>query len=1109
MRCSKCGAENPEGKKFCGDCGAALENRCPKCGAENLPGKKFCSDCGTPLAATGAPTQSSSPTKSTAEVRLPTRPSGAATSPDGERRHLTVLFSDLVGSTEIAAHLDAEDWREIAAQYQRTAAAAVTRFGGHVAKYLGDGLMVYFGWPEAHEDAAERAVRAGLALVDEVVALNGRLAAKYNVKLSVRVGIETGSVVMGHGGGGGADVFGDAPNVASRVQSAAEPNSVVITAAVHELVSGLFVVEDRGAHQLKGVEQPVRLYRPIKLTVARRRAHPAASIQTPFVGRDDDMCLLLSRWERVREGQGQLVLVTGEPGIGKSRLVGEFRGRIRDDPHVWVESAGEQLFQSTPFHAVTQILDQSLGWRGDESPEERVILLESRLEGAGLKLGEAVPLIAEMLGLPIPDKYPALMFAPEQKLKRLMANLTAWLLNVSRLQPMVVALEDLHWVDASTLELTRMLVEQAATAPLMLLCTARPEFRAAWPMRAHQAQIALNRLNERNTREIVAGVVTRAALAPDLIDAVVKRTDGVPLFAEELTRLILEREGRSAVREIPATLYDSLTARLDRLGPAKEVAQLAAVIGREFSYQLLHAVAAMGEPELQSALAKLADAELIYARGIAPETTYQFKHALIQDAAYEALLKSRRRQLHERTGVEIESLHAECLDDHLAELVHHYRAAGNLEKAVEYLQRAGKRAAAQGAESIAIEQLETALELVAKLPDDYVRRLQEIRLRILLGTSLMSVKGQGSSETGANYKRALEICDLVGGTPARFDAQWGLWVFHLSRAELRRAAELAQQLLASACESKDDSRHHAHANFVAGDTAFWCGQFKTAAEHLALAIAAARPENRPSRATVEDAAMFSRAYAAWTQYYLGLPDQALTTIRDCTRVARMLPHPGALAVANVFAAHLHLLRSEAGAAAECCRTSLSLADECGLAFYSIFAQLLAGCAAVQHGKHEEGVEAIKRGIASWQSVGSAISVPWFLGELAEGLRLMERCEEAVDVLREALRQAQESGQLQFAAELHRIRGMVSVAQGKFLEAESSFRSAMEMARKQGARMWELRATTSLARLLDKQGKRDEARAMLAQIYNWFTEGFDTADLKDAKALLEELSSQGA
>jgi class 3 adenylate cyclase len=384
MRCSKCGAENPLGKKFCGDCGAALENRCPRCGAENPTGKRFCGDCGAALAANGTRTPPSTTGQPGAEVRAPTWLSVAATSPDGERRHLTVLFSDLVGSTEIAAHLDAEEWREIAAQYQRTAAAAVTRFGGNVAKYLGDGLMVYFGWPEAHEDDAERAVRAGLAIVDDVNSLNGRLAKEHNVTLSVRVGIQTGSVVIGQGGGDQADVFGDAPNVASRVQSAAEPNYVLITAAVHELVSGLFLVEDRGAHQLKGIEHPVQLYRAIQPTAVRRGTRGTATrALTPFVGHEDDMLLLLSRWEQAREGQGQLALVMGEPGIGKSRLVEEFRARIKEDPHVCVECAGEQLFQGTPFHAVAQILEQDLGWRGDESPEERVTQLDSGWSARG------------------------------------------------------------------------------------------------------------------------------------------------------------------------------------------------------------------------------------------------------------------------------------------------------------------------------------------------------------------------------------------------------------------------------------------------------------------------------------------------------------------------------------------------------------------------------------------------------------------------------------------------------------------------------------------------------------------------------------------------------
>ena len=773
LRCSKCRAESPEGKKFCGDCGAALENRCPQCGAENLPGKRFCSDCGAPLAAI-APTQSSSPTKPTAELHLPTRPRGAATTPDGERRHLTVLFSDLVGSTEIAAHLDAEDWREIAAQYQRTAAASVTRFGGHVAKYLGDGLMVYFGWPEAHEDDAERAVRAGLVLVDDVDALNDRLPAEHKVKLSVRVGIETGSVVIGRGGGQEADVFGDVPNVASRVQAAAEPDSVLITAAVHRLVSGLFVVEDRGAHQLKGIERPLQLYRAIQPTAVRRRTRGAvARSLTPFVGREDDMRLLLSRWERAREGQGQLALVIGEPGIGKSRLLEEFRARIREDLHLWVECAGEQLFQSTPFHTVTQILDQGLGWRGDESPEERVAQLELRLERAGLKVSESVPLIAEMLNLPIPDRYPKPMFAPEQKRKRLLANIAGWVLNVSRLQPMIVAMEDLHWVDPSTLELTQTLVEQAATVPLMLLYTARPEFRTPWPMRAHHAQITLNRLTERHTREMVTGVVARQSLARDLIDAVVKRTDGIPLFAEELTRLILEGEGRPQLRQIPATLHDSLAARLDRLGPAKEVAQVAAVIGREFSYGLLQAVAAIGETELQSALERLADAELIYARGIGPEATYQFKHALIQDAAYEALLKSRRRELHRRVAQMITERFASVADVQPEVVARHWTDAGETEPALAAWSRAGDLSFGRRAFKEAEDAYRRALEILATEQESPERDQRELGLLGSLSQVLQFIKGWNDPDSTAVADKARALAEKRNNLP-----QLVLQVFH-------------------------------------------------------------------------------------------------------------------------------------------------------------------------------------------------------------------------------------------------------------------------------------------------------------------------------------------
>ena len=638
MHCSSCGFENPVGRKFCSECGTVLPRACSQCGFDNAPAAKFCGECGTSL---NAPASAPVPETS------PVQPREIA----GERRHLTVLFSDLVGSTEISAQLDPEEFRELAADYNRTVAEAITRFGGYVAKYLGDGVMAYFGWPEAHDNDAERAARAGLAIVEAVGALSQRDGQGGRPKLSVRVGIDSGTVVIGKGGGSESEVFGDPANVASRVQSAADPDTVIVTPAVNRLVSGRFVVEERGAHQLKGIAKPVRLYRIVRLSSVRNRL--AASIVhglTPFVGRDDETRLLWSRWERATAGEGQAWLITGEAGIGKSRLVRQFRKQLAPIAHLWLECAGSPYFQNAPFYPIADMLQQGFAQRGDGSDAGKLSELERDLERAGLKPAEAVPLIAPMLNLPVDEKYPPLVLSPEQHRKRLLTTLARWLFGAP--VSVVMAVEDVHWFDASSLELVQLLIEQAGTARVMLVCTARPEFRAPWTPRAHHTHLILNRLTARDVRELVEQVVATNALSGEAIDKVIERTGGVPLFVEELTRAVLERgDAKPGPHEIPATLRDSLMARLDRLGPAKEVAQIASVIGREFSYELLLAVSTMSEDDLQSVLAKLANAELIYAAGIPPEATYSFKHALIQDAAYEALLKSRRRELHRRIAV--------------------------------------------------------------------------------------------------------------------------------------------------------------------------------------------------------------------------------------------------------------------------------------------------------------------------------------------------------------------------------------------------------------------------------------------------------------------------
>jgi class 3 adenylate cyclase/tetratricopeptide (TPR) repeat protein len=1052
--------------------------KCPGCGASNKPGAKFCNECASPLEAPG----SLAKIQSTEEIQ-------------GERRHLTVLFCDLVNSTEIAAHLDPEEWRDIAARYQRSAGEAVTRLGGHVAKYLGDGLVVYFGYPQAHEDDAERAVRGGLAIVDAIAMLNQRNA----VKLAVRVGIHTGSVVVGQGGGTEADVFGDAPNLASRVQAVAEPDTVVITAPVHQLVSGLFVVENRGAHALKGIELPVQLYRAIQPSVVRRRTHGAAArVLTPFVGRDDEMRLLLSRWERACEGEGQLVVVAGEAGIGKSRLIEEFRARIKPMPHLWIECAGEQFFENTPFHAVTQMLNQGLGWRGDESNEERVIQIERSLELSAMKLAETVPLIAEMLSLPIPEKYSPLMFAPDQKRKRLLAALAGWVFGATRTQPLVLALEDLHWVDPSTLELMLTLVEQAATAPLMLLFTTRPEFRPPWAMRAHHAQITLNRLSDRQTREMVAGVAARSALTKDVIDTVVKRTDGVPLFAEELTRLIMEGDGRSIAREIPATLHDSLTARLDRLGEAREVAQVAAVIGREFSYELLQAVLPIPENELQSALAKLADAELIYARGIPPEATYQFKHALIQDAAYEALLKTKRKELHRRVAATIAEKFTALAEAQPEVLARHWSDAGEGAFAIGAWQKAADRAIERGAFVEAEVHLRQALAVLDGIAETEERDSRELTLQLALGGIMVATRGWSAVDTAAAYTRARTLAERAGEAES-LQVFSGLWHPAITRCELRASLALADQVFEIA-RRIDSPQALVTAHFEQGLSRFYLGDPVAARHHFLQAVEHYREED--FRGIPDDHGMNSFAYLGHTEWLLGYLDQALRHKDDAISLARNLNKPFGLGYAYTVGVFKDCLGSDFKGALSASQEIERISTEWGFPLYRAATKIITPWARSQLGETNGAVSSMREGFAEFDTIEFYLMRGFYLCLLSETQALTGAVDDALVTVERALEINPD--ELMYRPSTIRQRGELRLKIGQPELAETDFRDAIALAKKMSAKSFELRATTSLARLLAKQRKRDEARMMLAEIYGWFTEGFDTADLKDAKALLEEL-----
>jgi class 3 adenylate cyclase/tetratricopeptide (TPR) repeat protein/ribosomal protein L40E len=1081
MLCGKCNSDIPPDALFCMRCGAKIEIACHSCGTINPAGSNFCRRCGASQGATAA-------------IRPVTQPRNELA---GERRHLTVLFCDLVGSTEIASQLDPEEWREIVAAYHRAAAQAIERFGGHVAQYLGDGVMAYFGYPAAHDNDAERAARAGLAILDAISKLNEQAT---QPKLSARIGIDSGAVVVGDGSGKDADVFGDTPNIAARVQSAAEPGTVVITEGAHRLVSGLFVVEDRGAQTLKGIKRPIQLYRVIQPSGVRGRLEATAAARglTQFVGREDELRLLMNRWERALDSEGQVVLIIGEAGIGKSRLMQRLHEQIAGTPHSWVEAAAGAFFQNTPFYPVAEMLREFLAWRGDEPAEEQLVRLEPSLELAGLKPAEALPLIAPLLNLPVPAKYPPSPLSPEQQRRRLLATLVEWALGAARVQPIVIAIEDLHWADPSTLELLQLLVEQGATARLLLLYTARPEFRAQWPPRAHHTQLTLNRLSSRNVRTMVGQVAAQNALTEETVATVVERTGGVPLFVEELTRAVLERGDAGLTgHEIPVTLHDSLMARLDRLGPAKEVIQVGAVIGGDFSYELLHAVHPITEEDLQRALRSLADAELLYVRGIAPEANYQFKHALIRDAAYEALLRSRRKDLHRLVARTINDKFPALKETHPEVLARHWTEAGETEPAIAEWTRAGEAARARNAFREALESCQQALALLNLLPESIERDLHELELRQSVVSMLQMTRGPAAAETIDATERAAALAEKSGNLTKLVDWVSKKWGTAFVSGDLPAAATLENQAFEIALrEGSATSQGRVYARQIAnryarGDLVGAEEQFTTGLEFF----------NDPVFRQDPGYAVATFGWASWNAWTLGRADTARERMGQMLAAANV-ENPYDVAFADTFAALLEVcMRGYEQAEASAAR-ALELSQKYQFPYLAAVSQCILGQARAQLGRASEGVGLIRQGIAGMLEVGSRVSVSNL--RLAEAQERAGSLDDALETVEQALRATSE--ELVHRPETLRLRGELQLKQGHSKPAEADFREAKALARSMDAKAWELRATMSLAQLLKSQDRRDEACAMLAEIYGWFTEGFDTRDLKDAKSLLDELSA---
>jgi class 3 adenylate cyclase/tetratricopeptide (TPR) repeat protein len=1015
----------------------------------------------------------------------------------GERRHLTVLFCDLAGSSAIAAQLDPEEWRETVSDYHRAAAEAITRFGGHVAKYLGDGVMAFFGYPQAHDNDAERAVRAALAILESIARLNEQ---SQRPKLAARVGIDSGAVVVGAGVGKDADVFGDTPNIAARVQEAAAPGSVVVTADTHRLISGLFVVEERGAPALKGIQLSRQLYRVIQPSGVRGRLEAAAASHglTPFVGREHELRLLMKRWESVLHSEGQVTLIIGEPGIGKSRLVARFHEEIATGPHTWIEAAAGAFFQTSPFYPVIEMLKQALGWRGDEPVEQQFTQLESVLETAGLKPADAIPLLAPLLSLPPSAKFPASSLPPEQQRRQLLSALVELALGFTRMQPTVMAIEDLHWADPSTLELIGLLAEHGAQARLLLLCAARREFRPRWPLRAHHTQITLNRLSAHDVRSIVGQVAARNALSEETIAAVVERTGGVPLFVEEMTRAVLESgDAKLTGRAIPATLHDSLMARLDRLGPAKEVIQVGAVLGNEFSYQLLHAVHPIAEDNLRGALRRLTEAELLYERGLAPEASYFFKHALIRDAAYEALLKSRRKELHRQVAHTIDEQFPALGESHPEVLARHWTEAGETEPAVAAWSRAGKTAEERNAFKEALESCQQALALIKTLPESPERDLRELELRHSVVGMHWVTSGYSAPETIDAMERDAALAEKTGNLVQLFRGVAGRWVNVHGAGDFAAADTLADQAFELALrEGSPACLSVAHHLFMI--TRAREGNLTGVEQHFTAWLEFFESGGVPQYPGGNVGPFASAAINAWM---MGRAD--LAREREASMIAAAdMTNPFESAVVVFNRSFLHLCMGEFQRAEAFSAEALELSEKNRFPQFAAGARCVLGEARAHRGRASEGIELIRDGIAGFLKIGTSDPNP--LASLALAQMLAGDIEGALASVEQPL-QANSPVTRNRAI---RLRGELRLRQGQMELAEPDFREAIALAQKIGAKVLELGATITLARLLDKKGRREEARSMLAEIYNWFTGGLDTFDLKEARALLDELEKHG-
>ncbi len=1134
MRCLQCDTDNPDGARFCIECGAALQNRCPNCGCENVARAKFCMECGTALTKSPDP-HTYTPPHLAERIRAEQAALEARGAVDGERKTITALFADIKGSMELIEDLDPEDARSIIDPALQLMMAAVHRYEGYVAQSMGDGIFALFGAPLAHEDHAQRALFAALRMQEEGRAYAERLRHDKGINLQMRVGVNTGEVVVRSIRKNDLHTdyvpVGHSTSLAARMEGLATPGTTVVSTDTHQLTEGYFEFKDLGAAKIKGVSEPVRIYELLGVGALRTRLQvSAARGLSRFVGRKKEIEHLKQVREQARNGQGQMVGVVGEPGVGKSRLFHEFK--VLSERHCLVLetfcAAHGSNYAYLPliellrdyFHIRPQDDERTL----HEKVAGRVVALDRELE-------DGLPYLLSLLGH---TEFTAALqqMDPHIRQQRTFDTIRRLLVRESLTQPVVLIFEDLQWLDEGTQAFLDTLSESLATAPLLLLVNYRPEYRHEWGSKTYYSQLRLDALGLEDAKELLAALldeanwpVTAASLEP-LKQLILEKTEGTPFFMEEMVRALFDQGvlvhsmgGISLTKpldtvHIPATVRGVLAGRIDQLGAAeKELLQTAAVIGREFSLSLLTQVAQQDEDTLVPLLSRLQTAEFIYEQPAFPEVEYTFKHALTQEVAYHSLLSERRQDVHARTAQAIASLFHEQLNDRrLRELAYHSAQSGNTEKAVEYYQRAGELALKNSAYTEAIRDLNHALDLLPALPHTPDRSQQELTLLISLGSCLMATKGYAAPEVERVYTRARELARAIGDLPQKFPVLFGLWRFHLVRGEYAAAGEMTEKLQRLS-ECMPGSQQFLPAQQALGLTAFRLGAFADARAHLERAVDLYDPSiHGPENAQGvigQDPGVASLAFLAWMLWHLGYPDQALQRSQEAVTLAREISHPYSLVFALHFGTSVHRFRREGALAQTQAEGVAALASEQGFPYFHAAGTYLRGWALAEQGHVEEGIADMLEGQRIWQESGIRQ-----LGQvsllLAEAYGKLGRVEDGLAVLAQAEAELDKSNEKWWQAELLRARGELLLASKDGTdhtaqEITACFEDAIRVAHGQQAKSLELRSATRLAAFLQAHGKPDDAYRLLSNIYGWFTEGFDTPDLRATKVLLDELT----